>query len=599
VLSADPAVQVKSPEFAVYSHPGGDRILEGQMQEFPGRFWNSNEWTADFTEIGKAGSYWLEVSWKDGKRAKTLRTPVFEINPDLYRLCLIPSQLSFFHEYRCGDRCHADSPLPGGYHDATGDWSVRMWSMPAVVYGLARYLETDPSSSDAAREELRYALDWCLKMQGGNGEVYEGVVPPNEQSDTKVRPWQEKAPRTIQKKDNLGYRLAYIAGLARAAKALKDVDPGFSAGVLAAAVKSREFTMKDAGGLRDTGDIGNWIWGNMELYRATGDAKYLEEAKKHAQTQLARQHRQNDQVDGAVVCGDFFDGGDMTKFGRHQYKTFHQLGIYAGLVELHAALTPDDPLWWPVHAALERLAHGYFKPMASVTPYGLVGKALERASPDKKFQIYFFDNAKAWEGAHFGYNSDYLAEGLIALDYARQTGQPEFVDFAEDQVEWVLGLNPLGYSMVDGIGSRIAPMIDDKLGTGRVFGGIPNGYVGEGAKNLPVWGASWNTREYWLPHNAFFLPLIAELQYRRAVPAPAVPFEWSVEKKDEFYIVSIPEPDKFSGKFELLVDGGKIQSTDEEQRVWAVAPAGNEPLVLLLRYADKPGVYRQKFIAQP
>jgi len=599
VLSADPAVPIRDARFALRRFPSGKIVAEGSMKDFGRRFWNAQEWTADFSEVVDPGSYWLEASWKEARRERSLRTSVFEIDAQLHRLRLIPSQLSFFHEYRCGERCHTDSPLPGGHHDATGDWSVRMWSMPHVVYGLARYLEVDPSSSDAAREEIAHALDWCLKMQGENGEVYEGVVPPNETSDNNVRPWQEKAPRTIQKKDNLGYRLSYIAGLARAAKALRDIDSELAARALAAAVKSREFTLKDAESLKDTGEIGNWIWANMELYRATGEARYLDESKKYAEVQLKRQHRRNDEVEGATVCGDFFDGEDLKKFGRHQYKTFHMLGIYAGLIELHGALSPSDPLWWPVHAALERLVHGYFKPMASVTPYGLVGKALEREQIGDKFGIFFFDNARAWDGAHFGYNSDYLAEGLMALDYARQTGQPQLIDFAENQVGWILGINPLGYSMIDGIGTRIAPMIDDRLGTGRIFGGIPNGYEGEGAKNLPIWGETWNSAEYWLPHNSYFLPLIAELQWKRNIPAPDVPFGWNVEKRDGLYVVTVPDADKTGRKFELLVDGGRVASVNEGEAIWTVEPAGNEPLLLLLRDSQKPETYLQKFILKP
>jgi hypothetical protein len=337
----------------------------------------------------------------------------------------------------------------------------------------------------------------------------------------------------------------------------------------------------------------------MQLHRATGDAKYLDEAKRWAPKQIERQHRDPAGVSDTAVCGDFFDSEKKDNFGRHQYKTFHQLGIYAGLIDLHAALQPSDPLWWPVHAALERLLHGYLKPMASVTPYGLVGKALERDDPKGSFRILFFDNAKAWEGSHFGYNSDYLAEGLMALDYGRQTGQAEVIDFAEDQVEWMLGNNPLGYSMVDGFGSRIAPMIDDALGTGRVFGGIPNGYEGEGNKNLPIWGGSWNSREYWLPHNAFFLPLIAELQWKRNIPEPDVPFGWTVEQFGNLYQVTVAGSGKPSRPFELLVDGGRITSAPPGEGAWIVEPTGKEPLVLLLRDSQKPDVYLQKVILKP
>jgi len=607
VLSFDSGAAPRNPHFTIYQFPSGKKIFDGKCVAVDKPFWESKEWTADFSAVQNPGSYWIETEWTLGKAAKKIRSSVFDIDSLIYRLRLIPSQYSFFHDYRCGRRCHTDSPLPGGYHDATGDWSVRMWSMPHVVYGLARALEDDPSSVDDAREELTYAVDWCLKMQGENGEVWAGVVPPNEQSDNHVRPWEEKAARSVQKSDSQGHRLPYIAGMARAAKALKSIDPALSAKTLAAAAKSWTFTQKeiqkDPSRINDTGDMGNWIWASAELFRASEDPKYLEEAKTWATKQLERQHRNVGEVEGADVCGDFFDSDKKEQFGRHQYKTFHQLGIYAGLIDLHAALAPSDQLWWPVHAALERLVHGYFVPMSSVTPYGLVGKALERNDPKEKFQIRFFDNAKAWDGAHYGYNSDYLAEGLMALDYARQTGQPGLVSFAEDQVTWMLGNNPLGYSMVDGVGNRIAPMIDDKLGTGRVFGGIPNGFEGEGSKNLPVWGESWGSREYWLPHNAYFLPLISELQWRRNIFEPEAPFTWEIKPSGNKVTVSTPQKDLDDHHLELLVEGGTAASItpsiENERAVWTIDCAVTEPLILLLRDHEKPEVYVQKFLMKP
>jgi len=83
---------------------------------------------------------------------------------------------------------------------------------------------------------------------------------------------------------------------------------------------------------------------------------------------------------------------------------------------------------------------------------------------------------------------------------------------ARRQIDWLLGNNPLGYCMLDGFGERVAPLPSDDLGTGRIEGGIPNGIVGSGDANMPTWGPSWGSREYWLPHNAYLIALIASLQ---------------------------------------------------------------------------------------
>jgi len=600
VLTADPAFAIKDAHFTVFRSPSGDKVLEGELASFEKHLWHSNDWVADFSEIKDPGDYWIEVSWGRGKKARSLRTSVFSIDAQLYGLKLIPSQFHFFHEFRCGGRCHTDSPLPGGYHDATGDWGVRMWSMPYVVYGFTRYLEIQPAPSDAAREELEFALDWCLRMQGGQGLVWSAVAPPDGINPIDIRPWEDKIKRQISKGDNIGYRLAYIACLARAANVLKQWNAPLSEKVQAAAIKSYQVTMLQTAKLTETGDMGSWIWANVELYRLTNGADYLNEAKKFAEIQIKRQHRKFGEVEDAEVCGDFFDSDKMEQFGRHQYKTFHQLGIYAGLIELHRVLSPSDSLWWPLHASLERLMNGYFEPMASVTPYGLVGKALEKERPTEKFRIRFFDNKHAWDGAHFGYNSDYLAEGLMALDYAHQIGDARWLSFAGNQVQWILGNNPMGYSMLDGVGSRLAPMIDDSKGTGRVPGGIPNGYEGEGVDNLPVWGDSWNSREYWLPHNAFFLALTSELQWKRDIPVRQAPFSWKVERKGDRIQVRVTPEDYSKNHLELLVDGGQIEvenrEGEKEAGEWNIVHTEREPTILLLRDSTKPDLYLQTYL---
>ena len=119
-------------------------------------------------------------------------------------------------------------------------------------------------------------------------------------------------------------------------------------------------------------------------------------------------------------------------------------------------------------------------------------------------------------------------------------------------------------------------------------------------ENFPIWGeggTNWWSREYWLPHNAFFLPLIAELQWKRNIPEPDVPFGWNVERGEGAYRVTVPEGDRVGRQFELLADGGSVASDGEG--AWTVTPAAGEPLVLLLRDAQKPEIYRQKFIMKP
>jgi hypothetical protein len=99
---------------------------------------------------------------------------------------------------------------------------------------------------------------------------------------------------------------------------------------------------------------------------------------------------------------------------------------------------------------------------------------------------------------------------FVALKYADIRDRADLRDFALAQAQWVVGVNPLGYSMIDSLGWTHAPMLDDRVGTGRFAGGIPNGIVGD-KDDCPVWGDTWDSREYWLPHNAYLLAIASHL----------------------------------------------------------------------------------------
>jgi hypothetical protein len=76
----------------------------------------------------------------------------------------------------------------------------------------------------------------------------------------------------------------------------------------------------------------------------------------------------------------------------------------------------------------------------------------------------------------------------------------------------VLGQNPLGFCMVSGEGTANPKIWATDWNKGPVRGAIPNGFVSPGNGNRPQWMGDWNSEEYWKPHNAMLLALMAELE---------------------------------------------------------------------------------------
>lgn len=489
-------------------------VREGKMEPWPHPLWNSAFLVADFSELRNPGIYHLHLHLPTLDFSTSVAVRIGERVAEQE---LLPTQWDFLRAMRCGERCHRRDPVVGGYHDATGDWAVRMWSMPHLVWALARYLEEKPASEPAA-EELRWALSWCLRMQAPDGAAYASIRPPGDHSGggspIHVRPWEDTTVRERETRYSHEYTATYAAALARAATALRGRDPDLAARSLEAARRAFERQAQDP--LERTADLGNAVWAALELCRASADAAPLGRARPWIAAILKRQLPPG-RVAEADIYGDFFADEACTTFNPQQWKVFHAMGIYLGLVEAARALDPADPLRANVRAALKNFAQGYLLPMASLTPYRQLACGLEPMG-DGTFTVYFFSHRGAWV-RHHGLNCDMLARATIGLELAREAereGDAELARrlraLAAQQVNWLLGLNPLGYCMVTGLGACPAPLVDPGLGTGHLRGGIPNGIIGVGARNLPAWGVSWSSREYWLPHNAYLVSTLALLE---------------------------------------------------------------------------------------
>ncbi|MFH0921926.1 MAG: glycoside hydrolase family 9 protein, partial [Fibrobacterota bacterium] len=466
---------------------------------------------ADFSKLNTPGSYRFSARLSGPRGVTNIQSGVFCVEANLWTDKVIPSQYSFFDNYRCGVNCHTSAPVRGGYHDAAGDYVVRMWSIPHVAFGMSEYILCSSNPSPKALDELKWTVDWLLALQAPDGNVQCLVIRREDEfSQYLRRPIDDSFRHFIEEEKYLPSRISYVAGLAHAARVFRTRDTNLADRCEAAAVRAwgrvSSHDWKSCG----TGDMGNFLWSSVELFDLTEDTNYLQQACAVVPLILRRQYLNPRRVQYGLY-GDFFDDPLKTSFGDKQYKKFTWLGLYAGLVDLFRILPAQDPLRARIGQALDIYFDNYVLRGAALTPYGQMITGLEPTT-NNQFRVFFFTHRDAWTGFH-GLNVDHFAIGWVAAKYARLTGRKDLLDFANAQAQWVAGCNPLGYCMIDHLGWKNPPMLDDNIGTGRFAGGIPNGIIGD-FNDRPDWAfgsTCWGSREYWLPHNAYLLALVPYL----------------------------------------------------------------------------------------
>ena len=134
--------------------------------------------TADFSEFSQEGQFFIKIGEQESFP--------FEIKPQVYNN-LFYSALNYFNLSRCGQNfCHtADAEIygtsetknvQGGWHDA-GDYGRYIVPTAKTVMDLLMaYDSSKETFSDFdILKEVRFALEWMLKMQREDGAVYHKV----------------------------------------------------------------------------------------------------------------------------------------------------------------------------------------------------------------------------------------------------------------------------------------------------------------------------------------------------------------------------------------------------------------------------------------
>ena len=419
----------------------------------------------DFSAVKDAGRYYIACG--------DTKSYIFEIGTSVYDK-LVVDMVRMFYLQRCGCEvtddvfghaaCHTGQAkiygteemvdVSGGWHDA-GDYG--RYVVPAaksVADLLYAYEAMENPYNDAIGipesgngipdllDEVRYELEWMLKMQAEDGGVHHKVscasfcgyiMPESETGQLIVTPVSTTATADFCGAMALAYEFYY------------NVDRDFADICLAAAEKAWAFleanpnlifenpTDITTGGYEDGSDKDERYWAAAQMYRATKDAKYMTA------------------LEGMAVK----NGLDWTT-----------VGDYGNIAILTMdGMDKESQIYTKAYKAIMDQATR-FEQTTSANTYGTANSSF-----------------------HWGSNMTVSNYGVILGLAYELTGDTMYLTAAESNLNYLLGVNPVGTCFVTGHGT-VAPknphhrpsMAKSQAAPGMLVGGVNSGLEDPTAK---------------------------------------------------------------------------------------------------------------------
>lgn len=427
--------------FTVVNADTNETVFEGDLTE---RKLNvvADEWnnTGDFSDLKEEGTY--KVVTGKGEESFT-----FTIGETVYDETFT-NVVKMLYLQRCGmeltEDCAGDYAHPvchdteaviygtsnkidvsGGWHDA-GDYGRYVVSGAKTVADLLLAYEKNPDAfSDAmgipesgngtsdVLDEVKYELDWMLKMQDSSGGVYhkvtcavfpETVMPQDETDELIVAPISNTATGD------------FAAVMAMASRIYKDTDSAYANTCLGAAKKAWSYleSHKEEKGFKNPEDIvtgeypdgkdeDEYFWASAELYKATEDASYKE-----------------------AMAEFVADTKNLEGLG------WANVGVYGA----YAALTTDVLL--TDSSNLRKDIDTAFFEMA------------DECLATSKENAYLVDREKNYE---WGSNMGIANSGMLLSMANDLKPNAEYAAYAKQHLDYLMGVNATGYCFITGSGS--------------------------------------------------------------------------------------------------------------------------------------------------
>jgi len=403
--------------------------------------------------------------------------------------------------------------------------------------------------AERALEEALWGLDWSLRTRFAPGlrALYNHV---SYWTDSKVGTSDDVVQddaRSAVGRDDFQNVLSVLAG-ARASRALRRRDPKLATSVLKAA--REDFALvaaaiqppKEAPPLeinqpswRDF--IGFATLAAIEMFRATGESHFSDEASRLAKWLVATQERSF--VDGIGIAGYFYEDAGRTRIVHEYHNSFEDCGLlaFAALCES----LPDHPDWMDWFAGLAIYAdHFCAAGSRASAPFDIIPAAVWRRSdldapqpldrtgmmlaqkPNAVFptpptpDVIRRQMQQQYDaGTKLGPNHalrvfplwyDHVRKGSSTVHMSKTIGlgaaaavlhRSDLSDLATRQVQWVLGANPFSRSLLYGVGNAFWQNFTVALP--NFVGGMSLGFNSY-EEDAPAWGnnAVFPYKEMWV-----------------------------------------------------------------------------------------------------
>lgn len=423
---------LKSSGTCVYTGRADRRVENASAGE--------TDYVGDFSNLTESGLYYIVA---DGLG----ESDTFAVGEDAYA-DLFRKSMAFFYLQRCGydipenaagcyghKACHTQighvyqsdktRDVTGGWHDA-GDYGRYVgpgaMAVAQLLYAAERnealynsYRSPENTGSAAAfpdyLEELKYELDWMIKMQREDGALYHKatcrnfcsfIMPEDETEEMVLSPVSVTATgdfaavcamavRFYRKYDeNYARRLEEVSRKAYDAMKGMELPGGFK--------NPKEITTGEYGDVCDTDER---YWAAAELYNAFGDEQYRTDFETIAREKI------------------------------YQGYGWSDMGSYGNLAYLNTERPTDKSLRTAIRQAMLSLADELIN-IAEADGYGT-------ALTEKEY---------IW-----GSNLSVANNGLHLYDAWKLTGEQKYLDAAAAQLHYLLGRNCLGLCFVTGCGT--------------------------------------------------------------------------------------------------------------------------------------------------
>lgn len=554
------ALERRGPKQAIVEYAGdagegsytvlrdGKPVRNGALRPLP----PFSEWSpgkryfsVDFSDAEQAGLYQVDV--RIGKQHAT-SAPV-QVRDHAVFATTGAQLLGYFHRSRHTDDADRDLPIFqtsrrvnawGGWQDAGGDkgkylshlgyanhFNPQQASMAAWVlaYGAQarKTLFAAHGLQTQIEDEAFWGADYLHRILDAEGYFYTTVFDQwGTPGAVRMVTGYEGAAGTYTTLYRSAFRAGggmAIAALARASMLAKQTGRhGEFNGTtyLADARRAYEHLRKFnpqycADGKENIIDDYTALMALVELHNATGEQDYLDDARERAASLMARQ---------AV------DGGFISDGGSRPYYHAAEAGLPVISLSAYVDIEPEQARR---QRALDVIAlalkHELAITNAVANPYGYARQRFQLTQNGKAagdvLEGFFIPHRNEtgywWQGesARLASLSAAMVIGgrKLAENGTAGYGLPdEPARYAQSQLDWTLGRNPYGMSMLYGFGAKNPPTVLESAGE-MFLGGISNGITGAVGSDTGA-GISfapgpdseqWRWVEQWIPHTTWML----------------------------------------------------------------------------------------------